>query len=458
MTGFTRRAFCSNANLVEKLAPNTSSVESHKRNSRSSSMKVSEIVSFLDQHVIGQNVAKKAVANALRNRWRRKQLPLDLQKEIKPMNILMTGPTGVGKTEIARRLASWSDAPFVKVEATKYTEVGFHGKDVDSIIQDLVDVAVKRQKPLLESEVLPQAKLEVDSQIIDALTGKLSSPTEKDSWLEHLHAGLLDDRSITITVENSDNAELDDDPQAKFANAFFLKKEKRRMTVKQARERLLKDAVARLIPLDRIVELAIDRAEQEGIVFIDEIDKICSAAGSNRQKADASDEGVQRDLLPIIEGCEVECKKYGKVKTDHILFICAGAFNAVKPSDLLSELQGRLPVRVELNALSEADLTRILTEPKYNLLTQQQALLQTEGVNVSFPPETVAALAKAAADLNSTVANLGARRLQTVLDRVMERISFEVDEGTDVSVTAEEVHSTVSTIAGKPTDLYKSIL
>ena len=428
-----------------------------------SGMRPSEIVKWLDQFIIGQSSAKRAVANALRNRWRRQQLPEEIRSEITPRNILMVGPTGVGKTEIARRLAKLADAPFIKVEATKYTEVGFHGKDVDSIIKDLVDVSLKRQKMRLEQEMSAKAEKEVEGILLNAAVGNLSSPADHETWLGYLRQGLLDDKSVTVEVPISSNNSDDSlffDPTG---SSFRLVggrggTEKKRMTVADARKRLLSAAMDRLIPPDVLIQRAVQSAEQEGIVFIDEIDKICNKAGFSHG-VDASGEGVQRDLLPIIEGCEVSCGKYGNVKTDHVLFICAGAFHSVKPSDMLAELQGRLPVRVQLHSLSEAELVRVLKEPKVNVLKQQELLMSTEGVTISFPELAVEEIAKVAAEINKNVENIGARRLHTVVERIMEDISFRVaDDSIDkFDVNPEQVRNAVVDLL-KKTDLHKFIL
>ena len=468
MLRLVSRRFC-NA-VATKPAASAEPLQDHRMSRLSTGMKPAEIVSWLDQYIIGQAQAKRAVANAIRNRWRRQQLSPDMRSEIMPRNILMVGPTGVGKTEIARRLAKLTDAPFVKVEATKYTEVGFHGKDVDSIIKDLVDVSVKRQRAKLEAELRPQAEKEVEHALLVALIGPISNPQDQEQWLKHLRGGLLEDKTISIELPSTHASPSDDsftfDPKGSFRFSMPSgRTEKRRLPIKQAREKLLQAQFDKLISDDLIISRGIQSAEQEGIVFIDEIDKICSKSGSSHG-VDASGEGVQRDLLPIVEGCEVSCGKYGNIKTDHILFVCAGAFHSVKPSDMLAELQGRLPVRVGLQALTEQELVRVLTEPKMNILAQQKALMSTEGVTVEFGSETVSEIARVAAEINSQVENIGARRLHTVIEKLMEDISFDVGgkERTDasgeslvVSVTPEYVTKTVGDLL-KKMDLYKFII
>ena len=421
----------------------------------------------MDEYIIGQKDAKRAVANALRNRWRRQQLPEAVRKDIMPRNILMVGATGIGKTEIARRIAQLTSAPFVKVEATKYTEVGYHGADAETCVKDLVAVAVKKQRQILEDEFREVASKQVEEQLLVAVIGSLSNPADHDTWLKHLRAGLLDEKTVTVEVptgtagsgETSTEGFFFDPKSSGFKILGGRTSEKKRLTVKEARGKLLQTAFDKLINQDLIVQRALQAVEQEGIIFIDEIDKICSRPGTT-YGADASGEGVQRDLLPIIEGCEVNVGKFGAVRTDHILFICAGAFHSVKPSDMLPELQGRLPVRVGLTALTEADFVRILTEPKNNFLVQQAALMLTEGVKVEFPEETVREIAKVTHEINMHVENIGARRLHTVIEKVMEEISFTAPdnpENLEVVVTPDHVRKALGDML-KKTDLHKFIL
>lgn len=443
-------------------------------------MKPKEMVSHLDQYVIGQKDAKKAVANAVRSRWRRQLLPEEMRPEVVPKNILMVGPTGVGKTEIARRLAKLVDAPFIKVEATKFTEVGFHGRDVDQIIRDLVEVSMKRQKSRLEEELTPKAEEEVEDRILDALMGTVPSEAEKQTWLKHLRSGGLDDRQVTLDVPTDDSSGSESGQQGGMPGMKVIKivpvqggggvgvsggggqqTEKKKLSVKDAKKKLLSSALEKMISQDDVVGKAIESAEQEGIVFIDEIDKIAQAQG-RYHGGDASAEGVQRDLLPIIEGSEVSTK-YGNVKTDYMLFICSGAFSAVKPSDLLAELQGRLPVRVALQALTEDDLFRILTEPKHNIVTQSKELLKTEGVTLCIDDTTTREIAKVSQEINSHMENIGARRLHTVVEKLLEDISFRAPEMAKDPQTSEPVISSdqVRTALGnmlKKTDLHKFIL
>ena len=466
------RRFCSQAAAALE-APNTPATGG-KSSLRPGGLRPSEIVAYLDEYIIGQKDAKRAVANALRNRWRRQQLPEEIRREIQPRNILMVGSTGIGKTEIARRIAQLTSAPFLKVEETKYTEVGYHGADVDTCVKDLVAVAMKKQRHLLEEEFREIAVKQVEDQLLVAVIGNLSNPADHETWMKHLRGGLLDDKTITVDVPNvagagDAGANLPEgfffDPKGSGSGAFKVlgggggrASEKRRLTVKEARSRLMQVAFDKLINQELIMQRALTAVEQEGIIFIDEIDKICSRAGTT-YGVDASGEGVQRDLLPIIEGCEVNVAKFGTVKTDHILFICAGAFHAVKPSDMLPELQGRLPVRVSLAPLTEADFVRILTEPKNNFLRQQTALMMTDGVNVVFPDETVREIAKVTFEINTHVENIGARRLHTVIEKVMEDISFCAADGTatEVVVTAENVRKAVGDLL-KKTDLHRFIL
>jgi len=394
-----------------------------------------EIVSELDRFIVGQNDAKRAVAIALRNRWRRQQLPEDLREEVLPKNILMIGPTGVGKTEISRRLAKLANAPFIKIEATKFTEVGYVGRDVESIVRDLVEQAILITKEKRRSEVKAQAELNAERRVLDALVGENASEATRNSFQAKLRTGELDDKEIEVQV--ADNAGMQmptmDIPgmpggqmgminlNDMLGKAFGQQTKPRRMTVAESYHVLLADEADKLLDEDKVVEEALKSVENDGIVFLDEIDKI--TARSDRQGGDVSREGVQRDLLPLIEGTTV-ATKYGAVKTDHILFIASGAFHLTKPSDLLPELQGRLPIRVELCALTHEDFGRILREPENSLIRQYVALMDTEGVTLNFTEEAIDTLAELSAEINQSVENIGARRLHTVLERLLEEISF----------------------------------
>jgi len=392
-----------------------------------------EIVSELDRFIVGHAEAKRAVAVALRNRWRRRRVPADLQDEVTPKNILMIGPTGVGKTEIARRLARLAQAPFLKVEATKFTEVGYVGRDVDQIVRDLVESAVAMVREKRRGGVRARAEAAAEERILDAMTGP-GSTAARESFRKKLRAGELDDKEIELQLADSGPAfpafDVPGQPGASvgmlnisdmFGKAFGGRTKTHKTTVAAAWTPLIAEESDKLVDQEAVTQEAVDLAENQGIVFIDEIDKVASRA--ERAGADVSREGVQRDLLPLIEGTTVSTK-HGPVKTDHILFIASGAFHVAKPSDLLPELQGRLPIRVELKALTREDFRRILTEPEANLIRQHQALLATEGVTLSFTEDAVAALADAAVTVNGAVENIGARRLQTVLEKVLEEISF----------------------------------
>jgi len=392
-----------------------------------------EIVSELDRFIVGHAEAKRAVAVALRNRWRRRRVPADLQDEVTPKNILMIGPTGVGKTEIARRLARLAQAPFLKVEATKFTEVGYVGRDVDQIVRDLVESAVAMVREKRRGGVRARAEAAAEERILDAMTGP-GSTAARESFRKKLRAGELDDKEIELQLADSGPAfpafDVPGQPGASvgmlnisdmFGKAFGGRTKTHKTTVAAAWTPLIAEESDKLVDQEAVTQEAVDLAQNQGIVFIDEIDKVASRA--ERAGADVSREGVQRDLLPLIEGTTVSTK-HGPVKTDHILFIASGAFHVAKPSDLLPELQGRLPIRVELKALTREDFRRILTEPEANLIRQHQALLATEGVTLSFTEDAVAALADAAVTVNGAVENIGARRLQTVLEKVLEEISF----------------------------------
>jgi ATP-dependent HslUV protease ATP-binding subunit HslU len=430
-----------------------------------------EIVSELDRFIVGQHDAKRAVAIALRNRWRRLQLPEALREEVLPKNILMIGPTGVGKTEIARRLAKLAQAPFLKVEATKFTEVGYVGRDVEQIVRDLVEIAITMTKDRLRKEVESKAELRAEDRVLDALVGTTSTPETRQKFRKMLREGSLNDREIEIQVADTGMGglptfDVPGMPGAQmgmlnlndiFGKAFGGRTKTRRMAVSESYEVLMAEESEKLLDQEKVVSEAIQSVEQNGIVFLDEIDKI-SARTEGRGGADVSREGVQRDLLPLIEGTSV-ATKHGTVKTDHILFIASGAFHIAKPSDLLPELQGRLPIRVELKALTREDFRRILTEPEASLIKQYKALLKTEEVDLDFTDDAIDELASLAAEINASVENIGARRLHTVMERLLEEISFNASDrgGTSVTIDAGYVREHVSNLA-KNADLSKFIL
>ena len=427
-----------------------------------------EIVSELDRFIIGQNDAKRAVAIALRNRWRRQQLDESLRDEVMPKNILMIGPTGVGKTEISRRLAKLAGAPFIKVEATKFTEVGYVGRDVEQIIRDLVEVGIGLGRERKRQEVKAKAHLSAEDRVLDALVGSTASPATRDSFRKKLREGLLDDKEIEIEVADTGSGMPLDIPGMPGANIGVLnlsdmlgkamgkRTKKIKTTVKQSYQQLIEDEADKLIDDEQIAREAVRAVENDGIVLLDEIDKI--AAKNGGMGAGVSREGVQRDLLPLVEGTTV-ATKYGPVKTDHVLFIASGAFHVSKPSDLLPELQGRLPIRVELRALTKEDFRRILTETEASLIKQYVALMGTEQVELSFTDDAIDALAGVAVDLNASVENIGARRLQTVMERVLDTISFEAPDqsGTTYVIDADYVRKHVGDLA-KNTDLSRYVL
>jgi len=428
-----------------------------------------ETVSELDRYIIGQKDAKRAVAIALRNRWRRQQLTGQMREEVMPKNILMIGPTGVGKTEIARRLAKLAGAPFIKVEATKFTEVGYVGRDVEQIIRDLVEAAIGLQKEKMREDVKARAHLNAEERVLEALVGKTASPATRDSFRKKLRDGELDDKEIEVEVSDSGTGgmpsfEIPGMPGANVMNindmlskAMGGKRTKtRKTTVKQSYDVLINDESDKLLDQDEVVRRALESAENDGIVFLDEIDKV--AHRQDGMSGGPSREGVQRDLLPLVEGTTV-ATKYGPVKTDHILFIASGAFHVAKPSDLLPELQGRLPIRVELRALEKDDFKRILLEPETSLVKQYVALMATEGVELEFTDDAVDRLAGIAVDLNANVENIGARRLQTVMERVLDDVSYDAPDrdGSKVTVDADYVAKHVGEIS-KNTDLSRFIL
>jgi ATP-dependent HslUV protease ATP-binding subunit HslU len=430
-----------------------------------------EIVSELDRYIVGQADAKRAVAIALRNRWRRQQLVGDLKEEVLPKNILMIGPTGVGKTEISRRLAKLAGAPFLKVEATKFTEVGYVGRDVESIIRDLVEVGRAMVREAKRREVRVRAEKAAEERVLDALVGASSSPATRESFRRRLRNNELNDKEIEIQVADSGGGlpmfDLPGQPggsvgminlQDMLGKALGGRTKPRRVTVQDSFEILISEESDKLIDPEAITAEAIRSVENDGIVFLDEIDKICSRSEAGRVGADVSREGVQRDLLPLIEGTTVSTK-YGPVKTDHVLFVASGAFHIAKPSDLLPELQGRLPIRVELKPLSRDDFRRILTEPEASLIKQYIALMATEGVKLVITDDAIDALADIAVQVNATVENIGARRLQTVMERVLDEISFEASDrsGEEIAIDRAYVEAHIGDLA-RNADLSKFIL
>ena len=439
-----------------------------EKNSFVSSLSPREIVSELDRYVVGQNKAKRAVAIALRNRWRRQALTGDLKDEVLPKNILMIGPTGVGKTEISRRLSKLAEAPFVKVEATRFTEVGYVGRDVEQIVRDLLEIAIAMEKVKKRKEVFAKSQKLAEERVLDALVGNKASVATRESFRKRLRSGDLDNNEIEIAVSESSSMpsfEIPGMPGANvgminlsdmLGNSMGTKAKKKKMTVKESHEILINEESDKLIEEDKIIKSAKNSTENNGIVFLDEIDKI--SARTDRIGGDVSREGVQRDLLPLIEGTSVSTK-YGPIKTDHILFIASGAFQLAKPSDLLPELQGRLPIRVELDALTSEDFKRILKEPDNSLIKQYKALLKTENVDLDFSDEGINTIANLATEVNSSVENIGARRLHTIIEKVLDEISFTATDrgGEKILINADYVKKNLGDLV-KDTDLSKFIL
>jgi ATP-dependent HslUV protease ATP-binding subunit HslU len=441
-----------------------------KDNSKVSALSPREIVSELDRYVIGQKDAKKAVAVALRNRWRRQALSDEMRDEVLPKNILMIGPTGVGKTEISRRLSKLAEAPFIKVEATRFTEVGYVGRDVEQIIRDLIEIAIAMEKEKKRKEVKAKAELKAEEKVLDALVGNKASVATRESFRKRLRTGDLDDNEIEIEVEGStvglQNFEIPGMPGGNvgminlgdmLGKSMGNKKgKKKKMNVKESHDILVAQESDKMIEEDKIIKEAKKTTEENGIVFLDEIDKV--SARSDRVGGDVSREGVQRDLLPLIEGTTVSTK-HGPIKTDHILFIASGAFQLAKPSDLLPELQGRLPIRVELDALKEEDFKRILKEPDNSLIKQYKELLNTENVNLKFTDDGIDMLAKISAEVNSSVENIGARRLHTIIEKVLDDISFNATDraGETIIIDEKYVQDNLGNLV-KDTDLSKFIL
>ena len=429
-----------------------------------------EIVSELDRYIVGQHDAKRAVAIALRNRWRRQQLTGDLKDEVQPKNILMIGPTGVGKTEISRRLAKLAGAPFLKVEATKFTEVGYVGRDVESIVRDLVEIGIALVREAKRKEVRVRAEKAAEERVLDALVGPASSPATRESFRKRLRSNELNEKEIEIQVAETGGLPMFEVPGQPGASMGMMnisdmlgkalggRTKTRRVTVKDSFDFLINEESDKLLDQETVTQEALRSVENNGIVFLDEIDKICSRSEAGRGGVDVSREGVQRDLLPLIEGTTVSTK-HGPVKTDHILFIASGAFHIAKPSDLLPELQGRLPIRVELSALTRDDLRRILTEPEASLIKQYVALLATEGLTLTVTDDGVDALADVAVQVNGSVENIGARRLQTVMERVLDEVSFEASDRNGQAVTIDRayVEAHIGDLA-RNTDLSKFIL
>ena len=445
-------------------------VKKDKGTSKVSALSPREIVSELDRYVIGQKDAKKAVAVALRNRWRRQALSDEMRDEVLPKNILMIGPTGVGKTEISRRLSKLAEAPFIKVEATRFTEVGYVGRDVEQIIRDLIEIAIAMEREKKRKEVKAKAELKAEEKVLDALVGNKASVATRESFRKRLRTGDLDNNEIEIEVQNTSNPlQSFEIPGMPSGNVGMVnlgdilgksmggkKGKKKKMTVKESHDILVAQESDKMIEEDKIITEAKKATEENGIVFLDEIDKV--SARSDRVGGDVSREGVQRDLLPLIEGTTVSTK-HGPIKTDHILFIASGAFQLAKPSDLLPELQGRLPIRVELDALKEEDFKRILKEPDNSLIKQYKELLKTENVNLKFTDDGIDMLAKISAEVNSSVENIGARRLHTIIEKVLDDISFNATDraGETITVDQKYVQDNLGNLV-KDTDLSKFIL
>ena len=445
-------------------------VKKGKEKSKVSALSPREIVSELDRYVIGQKDAKKAVAVALRNRWRRQALSDEMKDEVLPKNILMIGPTGVGKTEISRRLSKLAEAPFIKVEATRFTEVGYVGRDVEQIIRDLIEIAIAMEREKRRKEVKAKAELKAEEKVLDALVGNKASVATRESFRKRLRTGDLDENEIEIEVQNTSSPlQSFEIPGMPGGNVGMVnlgdilgksmggkKGKKKKMTVKESHDILVAQESDKMIEEDKIIVEAKKATEENGIVFLDEIDKV--SARSDRVGGDVSREGVQRDLLPLIEGTTVSTK-HGPIKTDHVLFIASGAFQLAKPSDLLPELQGRLPIRVELDALKEDDFKRILKEPDNSLIKQYKELLKTENVNLEFTDDGIDMLAKISADVNSSVENIGARRLHTIIEKVLDDISFNATDkaGETITIDQKYVQDNLGNLV-KDTDLSKFIL
>jgi ATP-dependent HslUV protease ATP-binding subunit HslU len=445
-------------------------VKKDKKTSKVSALSPREIVSELDRYVIGQKDAKKAVAVALRNRWRRQALSDEMRDEVLPKNILMIGPTGVGKTEISRRLSKLAEAPFIKVEATRFTEVGYVGRDVEQIIRDLIEIAIAMEREKKRKEVKAKAELKAEEKVLDSLVGNKASVATRESFRKRLRTGDLDNNEIEIEVQNTSSPlQSFEIPGMPGGNVGMVnlgdilgksmggkKGKKKKMTVKESHDILVAQESDKMIEEDKIIPEAKKATEDNGIVFLDEIDKV--SARSDRVGGDVSREGVQRDLLPLIEGTTVSTK-HGPIKTDHILFIASGAFQLAKPSDLLPELQGRLPIRVELDALKEEDFKRILKEPDNSLIKQYKELLKTENVNLEFTDDGIDMLAKISAEVNSSVENIGARRLHTIIEKVLDDISFNATDRTGETITVDQkyVQDNLGNLV-KDTDLSKFIL